>query len=88
MADTNMPAGGSAGNILSIPFRSDSRHVPWLIKGTLSAQEDIVAQVVAILINPSGTARPARLLLDFDGSLELAHQLIASAARMHRGGQP
>jgi hypothetical protein len=86
MADTTMPTGGSPGKIPSIPFTSDSKHVPWLMAGTLSAAEDTVASKIALLIVPSGRARPARILLDLDGSLDLAHQLIASAGQLRRGG--
>ena len=75
------------GQPLQVPFTSDSRHQPWLAAGTISASEDAVAAMVVVLLIPAGPTRPVRLLLDFDGSLELAHELIASAARLHRAGR-
>ena len=77
-----------AGKIPQIPFTSDSRHVPWLTRGAISAQEDPSIGAVAVLLNPAGPARPARLLMESGAALELAHQLIAASARLSREGEP
>lgn len=65
------------------PFISDSKHQPSLAAGTISASEDAAAKV-ALLLNPAGPTRPVRLLLDFDGSLELAHELLPASQSARR----
>lgn len=72
------------GQPLPIPFISDSKHQPSLAAGTISASEDAAAAKVASLLNPAGPIRPVRLLLDFDGSLELAHELLPASQSARR----
>lgn len=69
------------------PYRSRSSATPSislsLAAGTISASEDAAAKV-ALLLNPAGPTRPVRLLLDFDGSLELAHELLPASQSARR----
>jgi hypothetical protein len=70
-----------------IPFVSPDAHAGLFAAGTIAALEDLDGRAaVALSLRPSGPGKVLRLLLSFDSALELAHQLIAAAARLRRGG--
>ena len=86
--DSNhVPPFGKLLGLTDIPFRSDSTHEHRFAAGTLCAFEEVVARAVVILVTPAGTTKPLRMMLSFDGGLELAHALIAAAGRLRRAEQ-